>query len=121
MEPARWFAEGGLFMYLVVLSGLVGIVVVGLQFILVKKAAMWPIVGGSVIGTVMLGMLGTVVGMMQAFSALAQAAPEQKAALLAAGASIAMTTTAFSLIVAGIILLLGSIAVTVRESVKGRG
>jgi len=48
----------------------------------------------------LLGLLGTVIGLIQAFEAVAAAAPDQKAALLTKSISIAMNTTAFGLIVA---------------------
>ena len=48
----------------------------------------------------LLGLLGTIQGLIQAFSAVASADPSQKAALLAGGISIALYTTAFGLIVA---------------------
>ena len=48
----------------------------------------------------LMGLLGTIVGLIQAFAALEQAQPEQKAALLARGIALAMATTAFGLIVA---------------------
>jgi biopolymer transport protein ExbB len=48
----------------------------------------------------LMGLLGTIVGLIQAFAALEQAQPEQKAALLARGIAVAMNTTAFGLIVA---------------------
>lgn len=48
----------------------------------------------------LLGLLGTISGLMQAFSAVGGADPSQKAALLAEGISIALYTTAFGLIVA---------------------
>lgn len=48
----------------------------------------------------LLGLLGTIIGLIQAFSAVAAVDPSQKAALLAKGISLAMTTTAFGLIVA---------------------
>ncbi len=47
-----------------------------------------------------LGLLGTIMGMIQAFEAVANAAPEQKATALAAAISIAMYTTAFGLMAA---------------------
>jgi biopolymer transport protein ExbB len=46
------------------------------------------------------GLLGTIFGLQQSFSSLAAAEASQKAALLAAGISQAMNTTAFGLIVA---------------------
>jgi biopolymer transport protein ExbB len=48
----------------------------------------------------MLGLLGTVFGLIEAFNAVAHAAPEQKSAMLASGISIAMNTTGFGLLVA---------------------
>lgn len=48
----------------------------------------------------LLGLLGTIMGLIQSFKAVAVADPAQKAALLAQGISVAMNTTAFGLIVA---------------------
>lgn len=48
----------------------------------------------------LLGLLGTIIGMIEAFKALAAADPETQAKLLAKGISAAMMTTAFGLIVA---------------------
>ncbi len=48
----------------------------------------------------LMGLLGTIVGLMQAFQAVAGADPSQKAALLARGISMAMNTTAYGLLVA---------------------
>lgn len=48
----------------------------------------------------LLGLLGTIVGLIQAFDALKNAPPEQRQALLAGGISLAMFTTAYGLIVA---------------------
>jgi len=48
----------------------------------------------------MLGLLGTIFGLIFAFQALEKAAPEEKAAKLAQYISIALNTTAFGLVVA---------------------
>ena len=48
----------------------------------------------------LLGLLGTIHGLIQAFQAVGNADPSQKAALLASGISIALYTTAFGLVVA---------------------
>lgn len=48
----------------------------------------------------LLGLLGTIIGLIQSFQAVADADSSQKAALLSAGISVAMNTTAFGLIVA---------------------
>jgi biopolymer transport protein ExbB/TolQ len=48
----------------------------------------------------LVGLLGTIAGLMQSFSALANVDAAQKATMLAAGISQAMITTAFGLIIA---------------------
>ena len=48
----------------------------------------------------LLGLLGTIMGLIEAFTAVANANPAEKADLLSASISVAMNTTAFGLIVA---------------------
>ena len=48
----------------------------------------------------LLGLLGTIIGLIEAFRALEDAEPENRQRLLAQGISLAMNTTAFGLIVA---------------------
>ncbi len=48
----------------------------------------------------LLGLLGTIIGLIAAFTAVANADPAEKAALLSRSISIAMNTTAFGLMVA---------------------
>ncbi|MBN2718375.1 MAG: MotA/TolQ/ExbB proton channel family protein [Deltaproteobacteria bacterium] len=59
-----------------------------------------PTLGGVANVATLLGLLGTIVGLIQAFAALESAAPDQRAAALARGIAVAMNTTAFGLIVA---------------------
>jgi len=54
---------------------------------------------GASIAT-LLGLLGTIIGLIQAFTAVAGANPAEKADLLSASISVAMNTTAFGLIAA---------------------
>lgn len=56
----------------------------------------------------LLGLLGTIFGLIKAFSAVASADPAQKADLLSTSISVAMNTTAFGLIVAIPLLLIYS-------------
>lgn len=60
----------------------------------------------------LLGLLGTIIGLIQAFTAVAQADPAEKADLLSASISVAMNTTAFGLIAAIPLLLTHSYLVT---------
>ncbi len=53
----------------------------------------------------LLGLLGTVVGLITAFAAVSQANPAEKASLLSASISVAMNNTALGLIVAITLLL----------------
>ena len=48
----------------------------------------------------LLGLLGTIMGLIEAFTAVANADPAEKADLLSASISVAMNTTAFGLIAA---------------------
>lgn len=53
----------------------------------------------------LLGLLGTIIGLIQSFQAITVMDPSQKATMLAKGISVAMNTTAFGLIVAIPIML----------------
>jgi biopolymer transport protein ExbB/TolQ len=57
----------------------------------------------------LLGLLGTIIGLIQAFTAVANASPAEKAELLSSSISVAMNTTAFGLIVAIPLLLVYSV------------
>lgn len=56
----------------------------------------------------LLGLLGTIMGLIEAFTSVSVADPSQKAALLSKGISLAMTTTAFGLMTAIPLMLLYS-------------
>jgi biopolymer transport protein ExbB len=60
----------------------------------------------------LLGLLGTIVGLIQAFTAVSNANPSEKADLLSASISVAMNTTAFGLIVAIPLLLVHTLIQT---------
>ena len=57
----------------------------------------------------LLGLLGTIIGLIAAFTAVANADPAEKATLLSQSISIAMNTTAFGLMVAIPLLLVHSV------------
>ena len=60
----------------------------------------------------LLGLLGTIVGLLAAFTAVATAAPAEKASMLSSSISVAMNTTAFGLISAIPLLLLHAVLQT---------
>ena len=56
----------------------------------------------------LLGLLGTIIGLIQAFTAVANADPAEKADMLSASISVAMNTTAFGLTAAIPLILIHS-------------
>jgi biopolymer transport protein ExbB/TolQ len=60
----------------------------------------------------LLGLLGTIIGLIQAFTAVANANPADKADLLSASISVAMNTTAFGLMVAIPLLIMFTVLQT---------
>jgi biopolymer transport protein ExbB len=60
----------------------------------------------------LLGLLGTIMGLTEAFSAVSEADPADKASLLSASISVAMNTTAFGLMVAIPLLLIHAVMQT---------
>jgi biopolymer transport protein ExbB/TolQ len=60
----------------------------------------------------LLGLLGTIIGLIRAFTAVANANPAEKADLLSASISVAMNTTAFGLMVAIPLLLVHTLLQT---------
>ena len=68
----------------------------------------------------LLGLLGTIMGLIAAFTAVANANPAEKADLLSASISVAMNTTAFGLIVAIPLLITNQVLVAkTTEIVNG--
>lgn len=83
-----------------------------------RVPALWSIANIAVL----VGLLGTVVGLIRAFASLGQAAPEQKSELLATGISEALNNTAFGLFIAiiciGAHLVLSSRAKRIVEEIE---
>jgi biopolymer transport protein ExbB len=67
----------------------------------------------------LIGLLGTIYGLIQSFAAVASADPAAKAQLLALGISKAMNTTAFGLISAISIMVIHSILTQKAEKILG--
>lgn len=60
----------------------------------------------------LLGLLGTIIGLIHAFTSMAKVDPAQKAAILSSSISVAMNTTAFGLMVAIPLLLIHAVLQT---------
>jgi biopolymer transport protein ExbB/TolQ len=65
----------------------------------------------------LLGLLGTIAGLIQSFAAVASADPSSKAKLLALGISKAMNTTAFGLIAAISLMVIHSVLTSKGEKI----
>ncbi len=115
---AQFFAHGGLFMYLVLLAGILGVVVSVLQLVLARKIDLVPLIVGFVLITLIMGGLGSALGITTAFSAVSAVDPSMKAAMLAAGISEALSTTTLGLLMALLQTILGAIAATVHRNKK---
>jgi biopolymer transport protein ExbB len=63
-----------------------------------EKRTAYVALGASI--ATLLGLLGTIMGLIEAFTAVANANPAEKADLLSASISVAMNTTAFGLVAA---------------------
>ena len=79
---------------------------------------LWPIANIATL----IGLVGTVFGLIEAFSAVGAVSAEQKAALLTAGISHAMNNTAFGLMIALVCmvahLLLANVTKSISEDVE---
>jgi biopolymer transport protein ExbB len=75
-----------------------------------EKRTSYVALGASI--ATLLGLLGTIIGLIHAFTAVANANPAEKADLLSASISVAMNTTAFGLITAIPLLVLHSVLTT---------
>jgi biopolymer transport protein ExbB len=65
----------------------------------------------------LLGLLGTIMGLIEAFTAVANANPAEKADLLSASISVAMNTTAFGLIAAIPLLIIHAMLTTTTAQI----
>jgi hypothetical protein len=114
---AEFYAEGGIWMHFVLLAGLSGIVTVVLQF--VKLRAKWNafhLTLGVFAGLVVFGLLGTVLGLIEAFTAVAAAPPDMKEELIVQALAISLNTCASSLMFLGLLIPPASIAAFIRSA-----
>jgi biopolymer transport protein ExbB len=84
----------------------------GMMEIIPQLEKRTPYVGLASSIATLLGLLGTIMGLIQAFTAVANANPAEKADLLSASISVAMNTTAFGLMVAIPLLITSSVLTT---------
>jgi biopolymer transport protein ExbB len=84
----------------------------GMMEIIPQLEKRTPYVGLASSIATLLGLLGTIMGLIQAFTAVANANPAEKADLLSASISVAMNTTAFGLMAAIPLLITSSVLIS---------
>ena len=89
----------------------------GMMEIIPQLEKRTPYVGLASSIATLLGLLGTIMGLIQAFTAVANANPAEKADLLSASISVAMNTTAFGLMVAIPLLVTSSVLTSKAGSI----
>lgn len=114
------FSEGGLFAIMVVAAGVIGLAVDFLQLVLIRRLDLTALIAGTIAGTLLLGLLGTALGSIHAYSAMAYAAPDERSMLLARGLSMSLLTTWLAAFVAGAQCFFGALAATIRVNVQER-
>lgn len=99
VDPVTMFMEGGPFVYLLALFIPAHLVLTVVQIVLVKRADLLPLLWASVLATVMVGMLGSVMGVMLAFQAVANAPEDVRMQMMAQGFAVSLHTTSMGLMV----------------------
>jgi hypothetical protein len=97
---AQAFADGGPFMFVILLLGLGLVAMTIVQFVRVSRTNLVPLLWGLLVALLLTGALGTVMGVAQGFDALASAAPEARASMMAMVIAIAINTSALALLFA---------------------
>lgn len=106
--------------YVILLACIAHLLALLAQVVLAKKFDLVPLLWAGVLCTLLLGFLGSIMGIMQAFEAVVHASPEMKQTMMASGFSIAMYTTAAAVLAAiPQTLLTGIVASIVRNARAG--
>lgn len=99
-DIARAFSEGGIYMFITLLAGLAHSIPILAQLVLVKKVDLTPYLWAGLAAILLLGAIGSGMGLSMAFAAVEQAQPEQKMALLARGISMCLNNSALAALLA---------------------
>ena len=113
-------SESGALGLLAMVSGLIGLAISAVQLAIAKKVDLIPLVVGSTLATLLIGLLGFASGLYGGAGASALADPAEKAVLLARGLSAALSSTMVALLFAGLQTLLGAAAISVRQLVAAK-
>jgi hypothetical protein len=121
ISPLAMLQQGGPIIYVILLAFVAQMVALVAQFVLAKKFDFVPLLWAGVLCTLLLGFLGSIMGIMLAFEAVALAAPEMKQAMMARGFSLALHTTAAAILTAIPQTLLTGIVASIVRNARASG
>ena len=111
---AEIFSDGGIVMYILVIAFLIGIVLSIIQFVKRDRIDLLPVIRGHIIGTIMLGFIGFIIGLIMCSSGLDRAPLKYWMIYFFKGVSISLYPVVLSLIVAGILAIFYYILLTIH-------
>ena len=91
---------GGPVMYLLLMVGFVHLVLCAVETVTRGRYRLMPLLIAGIASAVLLGLLGTVQGLVMAFKAVGSASPSLKQQMLAMGISVSLYTSMLGLFVA---------------------
>jgi hypothetical protein len=115
---ARYFIEGGPLMFLGLLVFLGVLTVIILQLVRFRKTNLVPFIVGGIALTLLVGGLATILGISRSFAALGMVAPDQQAAIMAAGIAESINNLSFAFGLAVVETILGAIAAFLRANAR---
>jgi hypothetical protein len=118
MQIARFFDEGGPLMFLGVLVFLAVMTVIILQFAFARRKNLVPFIVGGIALTFLVGGLATILGISKSFAALGMVAPDQQAAIMAAGIAESINNLSLAFVFAFVETIVGAIAAFKRVNAK---
>ncbi len=98
MPIARAFSEGGPFMFIILIAAILHAIPTLVQLFTAKRADFTPYIWGGLAGIALLGVLGCLLGFSQAMRAVASAAPDVQAAMMARGIAILLNVSTMTTI-----------------------
>ena len=111
----NFFRQGGPFMYILVMAGVLHLVLCGLTAFTGVGKKLTPLLILHLAALPMIGLLGTVQGLVMAFAAVAVANPEYKMQMMANGISISLYTLALACFLSVLFVWPTGLAIALRR------
>lgn len=118
MEMARYFEEGGPMMFLGILVFLGVLAAIIVQLVRARRTNLIPFIVGGIAIQLLVGGYATVLGISRSFAALGMVAPDQQAAIMAAGMAESICNLSLAFGLAILETIVGTIAAFRRVNAK---